>query len=116
MSKSLAPVERRQKHRSLTLDHEELRQVQADITSCLALLREGLQRRLSKHGPKRYTSVHHTLGIVTEEYYEAIVAAQANDEDAFRRELLDIGVAALWGALGPSRGGRPAARRRSRSR
>jgi len=56
-----------------------------------------LDRSRLKHGTHEYASVHETLGIVAEEYYELIEAIKSGNKQDIISELEDIAVGCLWG-------------------
>lgn len=61
-----------------------------------------LMYRLQTKGNLSFASRHEILGIITEEYKELIDAVQVNGEVGHKdskRELLDVGVAALFGYI-----------------
>ena len=71
-----------------------------EIKQTMAIIEAKLRRRLAKKGWGAYASRHEILGIVTEEFFEAVEAVRENDEIGYQHytdELLDIAVAAGFG-------------------
>jgi NTP pyrophosphatase (non-canonical NTP hydrolase) len=59
-----------------------------------------LASRLAKKGPGSYASRHEILGIITEEYLEAVEAIREDGPEGYEHyaeELMDIAVACLFG-------------------
>jgi hypothetical protein len=61
-------------------------------------IREGLDRRLKKHGPQFFRR-HETWGILDEEFREYKDAVTENSNLQTDKELMDIIVAAIWGSI-----------------
>jgi hypothetical protein len=57
----------------------------------------GVERQLQEKGRGVFASPHEAMGIITEEYHEAIGALQANLYVQFQDELIDIAVACIVG-------------------
>lgn len=71
-----------------------------DIVKTLAAVEAKLRSRLAKKGWGAYASRHEILGIVTEEYLEAVDAIREDGQvgyDHYSDELMDITVAGLFG-------------------
>lgn len=57
-----------------------------------------VSRRLEEKGSGAYSGPHETFGIIAEEFNKELLdALHANDPVAFRKELIDIAVAAVIG-------------------
>lgn len=70
---------------------------EADIEAVVREAMERIRRKRAKHGEHAETR-HSTLGILTEEYYEACDAIRDDDHpERFRAELLDIAAVCLDG-------------------
>lgn len=59
-------------------------------------LRNKMTDRLAQKGHYGFIGPHEALGIITEEYWELIEAVKNNGRDAFKHELLDVAVAAVF--------------------
>lgn len=76
-------------------------------------------KKLEKKGTNSLVSPHEIIGVVTEEWYEALMAVHQNDNEELKVELLDIAVACLWGYISlnqKSDNERPVQRNRKSSR
>jgi hypothetical protein len=56
-----------------------------------------LQRRIEQKGQYSHIGPHESLGLITEEYHELIMAIHHNDGFEFGRELTDIAVGCIFG-------------------
>lgn len=56
-----------------------------------------LARRLNERGFGTLSSRHEIQGVLTEEYHEAVDGLRTNDVEEYRKELLDIAVACVFG-------------------
>ncbi len=70
---------------------------QAYVDDATSGILASLNRSREKHGTHEYASVHETLGIVAEEYYELIEAIKNGSREGIISELEDIAVGCLWG-------------------
>lgn len=70
-----------------------------EIDMKLVVLRRHLKAAMAKHGATANASNLETLGDVTEEYHELVDAVRGNVEDEIYAELMDVAVAAVWGAI-----------------
>ncbi len=68
-----------------------------EITKCIALVEEKIQMRLQQKHRGSYIGNHETYGILAEEFKELLDALQANDNEEFYTELIDIAVGAILG-------------------
>lgn len=69
-----------------------------DLTKAVRFLHRRLRKSREKHGVAAYVDVHHTYGIIAEEFQlELLEAMHTNDNAAAYKELADIAGAALWG-------------------
>lgn len=76
---------------------------EADLAHAFRVIRAALRRRTVKHGQDAYVSPHHALGVLVEEYDEAVEAIRFDaDPHRFDDELVDVAVTCLW-ALASSR-------------
>lgn len=73
-----------------------------DIESGLEDIKNKLFSRLKKKGFGSYASRHEILGIITEEYLEAVEAVRDNSVQGFvdyTNESMDVAVAGLFGYI-----------------
>ena len=71
-----------------------------EIEQVVKALRDKLYMRLEQKGYGAHASSHEILGIITEEYHEFLETVHLNADDMEKvEELLDIAVAAVFGAV-----------------
>jgi hypothetical protein len=68
----------------------------ATVAGVLADVRAEITRRIGEKGNLSFASRHECLGELREEFHELEEEIIANDPDAFKHELFDIIVAAVW--------------------
>ena len=78
-----------EEHRNRIADNE--------ITKSVALVKEKIEMRLLQKHRGSYIGSHETYGILAEEFKELLDALQANDNQEFYAELIDIAVGAILG-------------------
>lgn len=69
-----------------------------EIAVAFSRLGDALKAALTKHGRDGYIGPHEIKGAIDEEVLELALAIHANDNAATVKELLDIGVGAIFGA------------------
>ena len=74
-----------------------------DIFLGMVKVSEMLERRLEQKGDHCFASVHETLGIITEEYWELIEAVKSDNAKKVEDELIDLAVGAIIGIIGMSK-------------
>lgn len=68
-----------------------------DVRHALARIRAAIARRVEKHGTDAYASRHEALGVLVEEYQEALEAIRADGApERFLAEVIDLAVVAAW--------------------
>lgn len=72
---------------------------QQEISNAFELLRQGLNKRIQKHGNGKFASRAEALGILCEEYAETIEAMRRNVKQEFVDEMMDVAVTALWAII-----------------
>jgi len=72
--------------------------VSVSIDEALNQLKLHLEYRLKQKGNGTFKSTHEILGVVAEEYHELIDAVKSNEKSFVYEELMDIAVAAVFGA------------------
>jgi len=65
----------------------------------LQIVSDMLDKRLKEHGWGKYAGPHETAGVLLEEWREMEDALQANDNQRFGDELVDIAVGAIFGIV-----------------
>ena len=68
-----------------------------EITKSVKLVKEKIEMRLLQKHRGSYIGNHETYGILAEENKELLDALQANDNEWFFRELIDVAVGAILG-------------------
>ena len=68
-----------------------------EIVKSISLIKEKIEMRLLQKQRGSYIGNHETYGILAEEFNELLDALQANDNEEFYYELLDIAVGAILG-------------------
>ena len=68
-----------------------------EIAKSIALVKEKIEMRLLQKHRGSYISNHETYGILAEERNELLDALQANNNQEFYAELMDIAVGAILG-------------------
>lgn len=56
-----------------------------------------LNKRLEEKGSGSFLSTHEITGVVSEEYHELMDAQRSNNQDEYRKELMDIAVGCIFG-------------------
>ncbi len=75
-----------------------------EIASALCELERALCLRLGKHGYGRFAGPHECYGVIAEEFTKELTdALHANDRASFRRECIDIAVAAMFSYISMDR-------------
>ena len=68
-----------------------------EIKKSVALVKEKIVMRLLQKHRGSYIGNHETYGILVEEFKELLDALQANDNESFYCELIDVAVGAILG-------------------
>ena len=68
-----------------------------EIATSIKLVTEKIEMRLLQKHRGSYIGNHETYGILAEEYKELLDSLQANDNEGFYAELIDIAVGAILG-------------------
>lgn len=68
-----------------------------EITQAVGLVLKKIDSRLIEKHRGSYIGNHETYGILAEEYKELLDALQANDNEWFFKELIDVAVGAIIG-------------------
>lgn len=68
-----------------------------EIKRSIALVEEKITMRLIQKHRGSYIGNHETYGILAEEFKELLDALQANDNESFYCELIDVAVGAILG-------------------
>lgn len=69
----------------------------SEITKSIKLVKEKIKMRLLEKQRGSYTSNHETYGILAEEFKELLDALQADNNEEFFCELIDVAVGAILG-------------------
>lgn len=80
------------------------------IVSVADRMIDAMYQRINKHGDGAFVGPHEAFGVVHEEYDELGEALRANNEEQFKRECMDIAVAALFAIVSLERLEGPEAR------
>ena len=68
------------------------------IDNAMTEIYDKLIFRINQKGGGIYSGPHETYGIIAEEFNKELLdALHANDREQFRKELIDIGVAVIFG-------------------
>jgi len=59
---------------------------------------EALKNRIIEKGDGTFSSKHEILGVITEEYYELVMAVHNESPQRITEELIDIAVGAIFAA------------------
>lgn len=70
-----------------------------DIDKAVQLMMAALCDRLDEKGRGIFVSGHEILGVIVEELHEFEDEVKANNGEKQKQELLDLGVAILWGIV-----------------
>lgn len=68
-----------------------------EVVKSVTLVKEKIKMRLLQKHRGSYIGNHETFGILAEEYKELLDALQANNNEEFYAELIDIAVGAILG-------------------
>ena len=71
-----------------------------DLEQAVDFVMTCLNNQIKKKGRGRFVSTHEAIGVIQEEVSELHDAARANDEQQFRRELMDVAAASLFALAG----------------
>ena len=69
---------------------------QRHIDAAFDDLKSELKRRLKEKGKLSFASAHEALGVITEEFWELVLAVKSNDSKEVVKESLDLAVGALF--------------------
>lgn len=67
-----------------------------EIQYVLEITERALRNRIQKHGTGKFMSPHEALGVLTEEYWEAVEATKSNNRQEFLDEMLDCVISGIW--------------------
>ena len=67
------------------------------ITETEVTLSHALRHRMDQKGLEPFNSPHEIIGVVMEEYEEAVDEVRANNTARLREELIDLAIACIWG-------------------
>jgi len=74
-----------------------MKNISEDVVNKATLLfLDHLSLVMEKKGKRPFVGLHESLGVITEEYFEAVNAVQKNSAGRFVDECLDIMVSAFW--------------------
>lgn len=67
------------------------------VGEAIVLVRSWVIRRLDEKGYGALISRHEILGVLTEEYHEAVKAVESKPTDEVKGELVDLAVGCIFG-------------------
>jgi NTP pyrophosphatase (non-canonical NTP hydrolase) len=70
---------------------------QDEIKRATDYFHKELARRIAQKGQYSHITPHETLGLITEEYHEVLMAVHMNNSDEFAQELTDVAVGCIFG-------------------
>ena len=78
------------------MQRDEITDMKVALT--LKAVEEQLVRKFAHHGRVACASLHEAFGVMYEELDEAAEEMRVNDKEKFKKEAIDIAVAAIWAA------------------
>ena len=67
------------------------------LLRAMRIINKKLAQAMNAKGPGILVNQHETLGILTEEYHELVMAVRRGHSEDIVGELADIAVCAIWG-------------------